>query len=114
MFGEKCLLLGNGHELCSTNGQNDNVPPFNLLKYNSSPKVQNLCYFFRENEIIYQSAVEKIYRLLFASTIENHFCQKNDVLGIYYPVDKAQKCNIVLEAYFFPDPFCCIWYKMII
>ena len=46
MFGEKCLLLGNGHELCSTNGQNDNVPPFNLLKYNSSPKVQKPLLFF--------------------------------------------------------------------
>ena len=115
MFGEKCLLLGNGHELCSTNGQNDNVLPFNLLKYNSSLKVQKtLLFFFGENEIIYQSAGEKIYRLLFASTIEKYFCQKNNVLGIYYPVDKAQKCNIVLEAYFFPDPFCCIWYKMII
>ena len=48
MFGEKCLLLGNGHELCSTNGQNDNVPPFNLLKYNSSPKVQKPLLFFLE------------------------------------------------------------------
>ena len=105
MFGEKCLLLGNGHELCSTNGQNDNVLPFNLLKYNSSLKVQKPLFFFWEKEIIYQSAGEKIYRLLFASTIEKYFCQKNNVLGIYYPVDMAQKCNNVLEAYFFPDPF---------
>ena len=48
MFGEKCLLLGNGHELCSTNGQNDNVLPFNLLKYNSSLKVQKPLLFFFE------------------------------------------------------------------
>ena len=46
MFGEKCLLLGNGHELCSTNGQNDNVLPFNLLKYNSSLKVQKPLFVF--------------------------------------------------------------------
>ena len=46
MFGEKCLLLGNGHELCSTNGQNDNVLPFDLLKYNSSLKVQKPLLFF--------------------------------------------------------------------
>ena len=98
MFGEKCLLLGNGHELCSTNGQNDNVLPFNLLKYNSS-------LIFGENEIIYQSAGEKIYRLLFASTIEKYFCQKNNVLGIYYPVDKAQKMQYCTGGLFFPWSF---------
>ena len=81
MFGEKCLLLRNGHELCSRNGQNDNVPPFNLMKRNFSLKVQKPLFCFRENKILCQQGSGKN---LFVSTIEKYFCQKNYVISHFF------------------------------